>query len=115
VFIQSFETANLRYLRTKTELPLIQLVDADDVNPDGTLLWAYLALFCFVMQAVGNVLPARVSFLCSMRYYAGNWAYSVWLFKGDESTEYTFDEFMDVRRTRSLPPRGSREQRQDVR
>ena len=37
VFIQSFETANLRYLRTKTELPLIQLVDADDVNPDGTL------------------------------------------------------------------------------
>ena len=37
VFIQSFETANLRYLRTRTELPLIQLVDADDVNPDGTL------------------------------------------------------------------------------
>jgi len=37
VFIQSFETANLRYLRTKTDLPLIQLVDADDVNPDGTL------------------------------------------------------------------------------
>jgi glycerophosphoryl diester phosphodiesterase len=37
VFIQSFETANLRYLHTKTELPLIQLVDADDVSPDGTL------------------------------------------------------------------------------
>ena len=37
VFIQSFETANLRYLRSRTELPLIQLVDADDVNPDGTL------------------------------------------------------------------------------
>jgi glycerophosphoryl diester phosphodiesterase len=37
VFIQSFETANLRYLRARTELPLIQLVDADDVNPDGTL------------------------------------------------------------------------------
>ncbi len=37
VFIQSFETANLRYLRTKTQLPLIQLVDADDVNPDGSL------------------------------------------------------------------------------
>jgi glycerophosphoryl diester phosphodiesterase len=40
VFIQSFETANLRYLRTRTELPLIQLVDADDVNPDGTLSFA---------------------------------------------------------------------------
>jgi glycerophosphoryl diester phosphodiesterase len=37
VFIQSFETANLRYLRTRTELPLIQLIDADDINPDGSL------------------------------------------------------------------------------
>jgi glycerophosphoryl diester phosphodiesterase len=37
VFIQSFETANLRYLRTKTKLKLVQLVDANDVNPDGTL------------------------------------------------------------------------------
>ncbi len=40
VYIQSFETANLRYLHTRTELPLIQLVDADDVNPDGTLSFA---------------------------------------------------------------------------
>jgi len=37
VYIQSFETANLRYLRTKTDVRLIQLVDANDVNPDGTL------------------------------------------------------------------------------
>ena len=37
VFIQSFETANLKYLRTKTRVRLIQLVDADDVNPDGSL------------------------------------------------------------------------------
>lgn len=37
MFIQSFETANLRYLRTRTELPLIQLVDADDINPDGSI------------------------------------------------------------------------------
>jgi glycerophosphoryl diester phosphodiesterase len=37
VFIQSFETANLRYLRSRTDLPLIQLVDADDVNADGSL------------------------------------------------------------------------------
>lgn len=40
VFIQSFETANLRYLRTRTELPLIQLVDADDINPDGSISFA---------------------------------------------------------------------------
>jgi glycerophosphoryl diester phosphodiesterase len=33
VFIQSFEQANLRALRAKTRLRLIQLVDADDVDP----------------------------------------------------------------------------------
>jgi glycerophosphoryl diester phosphodiesterase len=37
VFIQSFETANLRYLHERTKVRLVQLVDADDVNPDGTL------------------------------------------------------------------------------
>ncbi|MGJ7512588.1 glycerophosphodiester phosphodiesterase [Variovorax sp. GT1P44] len=37
VFIQSFETANLRYLRTKTSVRLIQLIDANDVKPDGSL------------------------------------------------------------------------------
>jgi glycerophosphoryl diester phosphodiesterase len=37
VFIQSFETANLRYLRTKTSVKLVQLVDANDVNLDGSL------------------------------------------------------------------------------
>lgn len=37
VFIQSFETANLRYLRTKTSVRLIQLVDANDVKPDGSM------------------------------------------------------------------------------
>lgn len=37
VFIQSFETANLRYLRTKTRVKLVQLVDANDVNADGSL------------------------------------------------------------------------------
>lgn len=39
VIIQSFETANLRYLRTRTELTLVQLVDADDVGPDGSLVF----------------------------------------------------------------------------
>src|SRR5688500_13889202 len=37
VFIQSFETTNLRYLRTKTSVRLIQLVAANDVKPDGTM------------------------------------------------------------------------------
>jgi len=37
VFIQSFEQSNLKALRTMTRVRLIQLVDANDVNPDGTL------------------------------------------------------------------------------
>ncbi|RXT55120.1 glycerophosphodiester phosphodiesterase [Bosea sp. Tri-44] len=40
VFIQSFETANLKYLRGKTQLRLIQLVDADDVDKDGGIVLA---------------------------------------------------------------------------
>lgn len=37
VFIQSFEQSNLKQLRKMTSVKLIQLVDANDVNPDGTL------------------------------------------------------------------------------
>jgi len=37
VFIQSFEVSNLQYLHTKTSLRLIQLIDADDVNADGSM------------------------------------------------------------------------------
>lgn len=37
VFIQSFEVSNLQYLHTKTNIRLIQLVDADDVNADGSM------------------------------------------------------------------------------
>ncbi len=40
VFIQSFEQANLKYLRTKTSVRLVQLIDADDVAPDGTITYA---------------------------------------------------------------------------
>jgi len=40
VIIQSFETANLKYLRGKTELRLVQLVDADDVDKDGGIVLA---------------------------------------------------------------------------
>jgi glycerophosphoryl diester phosphodiesterase len=40
VFIQSFETANLRYLRTRTKVRLVQLMDADDLAADGTITYA---------------------------------------------------------------------------
>jgi glycerophosphoryl diester phosphodiesterase len=37
VFIQSFEVANLKELNGKTNIPLVQLLDAYDVNLDGSL------------------------------------------------------------------------------
>ncbi|EHL21354.1 glycerophosphoryl diester phosphodiesterase [Acidovorax sp. NO-1] len=37
VIVQSFEVSNLKYLRTKTQIRLVQLVDANDVNPNGTV------------------------------------------------------------------------------
>lgn len=40
VFIQSFEVSNLKYLRTKTNLRLVQLIDADDVDKDGNIVLA---------------------------------------------------------------------------
>lgn len=41
VFIQSFETANLKALRAKTRVRLVQLVDADDVDPrTGAITYA---------------------------------------------------------------------------
>jgi glycerophosphoryl diester phosphodiesterase len=38
VFIQSFEQANLKYLRNKTSVRLVQLIDADSVAADGSLV-----------------------------------------------------------------------------
>ncbi len=37
VIVQSFEVSNLKYLRSKTQVRLVQLVDAYDVNPDGSM------------------------------------------------------------------------------
>jgi hypothetical protein len=45
-----------------------------------------LGAMCVALPILGNLWPARVPFLLAMRYYAGNWAFSVWLFrKGSES------------------------------
>ncbi|NJK44690.1 MAG: glycerophosphodiester phosphodiesterase [Pleurocapsa sp. SU_196_0] len=40
VFVQSFEVANLKYLRSKSQVRLVQLVDADDVALDGKISFA---------------------------------------------------------------------------
>lgn len=42
-----------------------------------------LAFALVVVPFVGNFFPKVVSFLPAMRYYAGNWAYGIWLFRGD--------------------------------
>jgi hypothetical protein len=44
---------------------------------------ALALVMCVALPLLGNVFPSRVSFLMAMRYYAGNWAYSIWLFRGD--------------------------------
>src|SRR5262249_53138674 len=51
-----------------------------DVTPPVAVL---LVTMCLVVPLLGNLFPARVPFLLAMRYYAGNWAYSIWLFRGD--------------------------------
>ncbi|MDG1958979.1 MAG: DUF3556 domain-containing protein [Candidatus Binatia bacterium] len=58
------------------EVPLMALI--------GTpwLLGFLLAMLVFV-PLLGNFAPQHVSFLQAMRYYAGNWAYSIWLFRDD--------------------------------
>jgi hypothetical protein len=57
-------------------------------HPDVSLLqlhpWpltAALVVMLVVVPALGNFFPAYVPFLLAMRFYAGNWAYGVWLFK----------------------------------
>ncbi|HWF26752.1 MAG TPA: DUF3556 domain-containing protein, partial [Solirubrobacteraceae bacterium] len=44
---------------------------------------ALLVVMAIVIPLLGNLFPSRISFLMAMRYYAGNWPYSVWLFRGE--------------------------------
>ncbi|MGW7385574.1 DUF3556 domain-containing protein [Streptomyces sp. NPDC054794] len=54
------------------------------------LLAAVLVLSLVVVPVLGHVRPDLVSFLPSMRYYAGNWATSLWCFR--EGTEQRLNE-----------------------
>ncbi len=49
----------------------------------STPLALYLIGGLLVLPLIGNLFPSRVSFLVAMRYYAGNWAWNAWLFRGD--------------------------------
>jgi len=54
---------------------------------DDPLLIVLLALIGMVMPVLGNLFPEKISFLLGMRYYAGNWATSLWLFRKDTEAE----------------------------
>jgi Transmembrane protein of unknown function (DUF3556) len=56
----------------------------------STLLVVLLVVLLAGLPILGNLRPDLVSFLPSMRYYAGNWATSVWLFRND-GAEHRFD------------------------
>jgi hypothetical protein len=58
---------------------------------DDPLLLAILALTSVGLPVLGNFRPDLVSFLPSMRYYAGNWATSQWLFRKDSAAEGKLD------------------------
>jgi Transmembrane protein of unknown function (DUF3556) len=59
---------------------------------DDPLLIALLLLFGVAMPVLGNFRPDLISFLPSMRYYAGNWATTQWLFRKDSMAEEKLDE-----------------------
>jgi hypothetical protein len=59
---------------------------------DDPLLLVVLALTCVGLPVLGNLRPDLVSFLPSMRYYAGNWATSQWLFRRDTGAETKLDD-----------------------
>jgi hypothetical protein len=50
-----------------------------------------LALVGVGLPVLGNLRPDLVSFLPGMRYYAGNWATSQWLFRKDTQAEEKLD------------------------
>jgi hypothetical protein len=58
---------------------------------DDPLLLVILGLVCVGLPLLGNFRPDLVSFLPSMRYYAGNWATSQWLFRRDTGAEDKLD------------------------
>jgi hypothetical protein len=59
---------------------------------DNPLLIALLVIGGVLIPIVGNLFPEKVSFLPAMRYYAGNWATSLWLFRKETGAEAKLDE-----------------------
>jgi glycerophosphoryl diester phosphodiesterase len=80
VFIQSFEVSNLQYMRTKTAIKSIQLIDADDVNADGSmsLVAPYRQPYDFVVKGDPRLFsdlmtPAGLDFVKTYATGIGPW------------------------------------------
>ncbi len=58
---------------------------------DDPLLIAMIAIVCVGLPVLGNLRPDKISFLPSMRYYAGNWATTQWLFRKGSGAEESLD------------------------
>ena len=58
---------------------------------DDPLLIIVLGVIGVLIPVAGNLRPDKVSFLPGMRYYAGNWATSLWLFRKDTAAEDKLD------------------------
>ena len=58
---------------------------------DSAPLLVILLASGIAVPVLGNMRPDLISFLPSMRYYAGNWATSQWLFKRDTGAEEKLD------------------------
>jgi hypothetical protein len=59
---------------------------------DNPVLIAVLVVGGVILPVLGNLFPEKISFLPGMRYYAGNWATSLWLFRRDTEAEKRLDE-----------------------
>jgi hypothetical protein len=59
---------------------------------DDPVLIALLLLIGVALPVLGNLRPDLVSFLPAMRYYAGNWATTQWLFSKEAGAEEKLDE-----------------------
>jgi hypothetical protein len=62
---------------------------------DNPGLIALLVVGGVLVPVLGNLFPEKLSFLPSMRYYAGNWATSMWLFRIDTAAEERLDRHVD--------------------
>jgi len=78
---------------------------------------ALIVVMGIVIPLLGNLYPERVPFLLAMRYYAGNWAYSVWLFKHEalaklgkltKSSPWVFDQLSGMYDRATMVGVGSR-------